>query len=122
MHFNVTRHPTERWTAQQIVEAFPYESPPRYLIRDQDSLHGSVPSPFRRTRFYPRELSQHLAHRMGADQGRMGFSERTVVRWKDVDERRKCLLKCGLSLLGGLAEDLRETPNTKVVSLCSDDT
>jgi transposase InsO family protein len=41
VHFNVTRHPTERWTAQQILEAFPYESAPRYLIRDRDSIYGA---------------------------------------------------------------------------------
>ena len=40
MHFNVTPHPTERWTAQQIVEAFPYDSTPRYLIRDRDSIYS----------------------------------------------------------------------------------
>ena len=40
MHFNVTPHPTERWTAQQIVEAFPYESAPRWLIRDRDSIYS----------------------------------------------------------------------------------
>ena len=27
MHFNVTDHPSEEWTAQQIREAFPWEAP-----------------------------------------------------------------------------------------------
>ena len=40
MHFNVTEHPTERWTAQQIVEAFPYDEAPKYLIRDRDTIYG----------------------------------------------------------------------------------
>jgi putative transposase len=40
-HFNVTSHPTERWTAQQIVEAFPYDMAPRYLLRDRDGIYGS---------------------------------------------------------------------------------
>jgi len=40
VHFNVTAHPTQRWTAQQIVEAFPYDEAPRYLIRDRDSVYG----------------------------------------------------------------------------------
>jgi hypothetical protein len=31
MHCNVTDHPSEEWTAQQIQEAFPWEAP-RYLI------------------------------------------------------------------------------------------
>lgn len=41
VHFNVTRHPTARWTAQQIVEAFPYGTEPRYLLRDRDRIYGS---------------------------------------------------------------------------------
>jgi len=32
VHFNATEHPTGRWTAQQIVEAFPFDSAPRYLL------------------------------------------------------------------------------------------
>ena len=40
VHVNVTAHPTERWTAQQIVEAFPYDSAPRYLLRDRDLIYG----------------------------------------------------------------------------------
>jgi transposase InsO family protein len=36
----VTAHPTARWTAQQIVEAFPFDSAPRYLLRDNDQFYG----------------------------------------------------------------------------------
>ena len=39
-HFNVTAHPTAEWTAQQIVEAFPEDNAPRFLIRDRDSIYG----------------------------------------------------------------------------------
>lgn len=31
VHFNATEHPTAQWTAQQIVEAFPWETVPRSL-------------------------------------------------------------------------------------------
>ncbi len=41
VHFNATCHPTARWTAQQIIEAFPYDETPRFLIRDHDAIHGS---------------------------------------------------------------------------------
>ena len=41
VHVNVTANPTERWTVQQIIEAFPYETAPRYLIRDRASNYGN---------------------------------------------------------------------------------
>jgi len=40
VHFNVTEHPTAQWTAQQIVEAFPFDTAPSYLIRDGDGIYG----------------------------------------------------------------------------------
>ena len=40
LHFNVTEHPTQEWAAQQVVEAFPYEESPRFLIRDNDGIYG----------------------------------------------------------------------------------
>jgi transposase InsO family protein len=40
VHFNVTEHPTAQWTAQQLVEAFPFDSAPSYLLRDRDSIYG----------------------------------------------------------------------------------
>jgi hypothetical protein len=41
VHFNITEHPTAQWTSQQIVEAFPWETAPRYLLRDRDSIYGA---------------------------------------------------------------------------------
>ncbi|MBD3869544.1 MAG: transposase [Acidobacteria bacterium] len=42
LHFNVTEHPSARWTAQQIVEAFPADgTESRYLLRDRDAIYGS---------------------------------------------------------------------------------
>lgn len=40
VHFNVTEHPTAQWTAQQLGEAFPFDTAPRYLIRDRDCVFG----------------------------------------------------------------------------------
>ena len=42
VHFNVTAHPTAAWTAQQIVEAFPFDTAPKYLLRDRDAVYGSI--------------------------------------------------------------------------------
>jgi len=41
VHFNITTNPYAEWTAQQIVDAFPYEEAPRFLIRDRDGIYGS---------------------------------------------------------------------------------
>ncbi len=40
VHFNVSSNPTVKWTAQQIVEAFPWDTAPKYLMRDRDSIYG----------------------------------------------------------------------------------
>ena len=40
VHFNITQNPTPQWTAQQLVEAFPFDPPPRYLLRDRDTIYG----------------------------------------------------------------------------------
>ncbi len=41
LHFNITEAPSALWTAQQVVEAFPYTIPPRYLLRDRDEIYGA---------------------------------------------------------------------------------
>ena len=40
LHFNVTRHPATAWVIQQLREAFPFQSAPRFLIFDQDAKYG----------------------------------------------------------------------------------
>ncbi len=40
LHFNVTEHPTAAWTAQQIVDSFPDDTAPAYLLRDRDAIYG----------------------------------------------------------------------------------
>lgn len=40
IHFNVTEHPTAQWTVQQIIEAFPFVTAPKYLLRDRDGIYG----------------------------------------------------------------------------------
>ncbi len=42
VHFNVTEHPTAEWTAAQLVQAFPWDKAPRFLLRDRDSIYGAV--------------------------------------------------------------------------------
>ena len=40
LHFNVTDHPTSAWTVQQLRQAFPFDSAPRFLIFDRDAKYG----------------------------------------------------------------------------------
>jgi hypothetical protein len=40
LHFGVTAHPTAEWTAQQLRDAFPWDTAPRYLLRDRDRIFG----------------------------------------------------------------------------------
>jgi putative transposase len=40
VHVNVTEYPTAEWTAQQVVDAFPWDTAPRYLLRDRDRMYG----------------------------------------------------------------------------------
>ncbi len=42
LHFNVTMNPTAKWSAQQIVEACPWNMQPKYLLRDRDGIYGKV--------------------------------------------------------------------------------
>jgi hypothetical protein len=40
VHFNVTANPYAQWTAQQLINAFPYQEAPRFLLRDRDGIYG----------------------------------------------------------------------------------
>jgi putative transposase len=40
IHFAVTANPTAEWTARQLLEAFPWDTAPGYLLRDRDGVYG----------------------------------------------------------------------------------
>jgi len=40
IHFNVTDSPSSLWTARQLIEAFPWDTAPRYMLRDRDKIYG----------------------------------------------------------------------------------
>jgi putative transposase len=40
VHFAITEHPTAEWVSRQLLEAFPWDSAPRYLLRDRDGSYG----------------------------------------------------------------------------------
>ncbi|WP_320041562.1 integrase [uncultured Desulfobacter sp.] len=56
VHFNITSNPTAEWTTQQIVEAFPWDTAPKYLMRDRDAIYGV---------FFPKSSEKHGHQRSG---------------------------------------------------------
>ena len=42
VYFNVTENPTAQWAARQMVEVFPWDSAPKYLLRDRDAIFGEA--------------------------------------------------------------------------------
>ena len=42
VHFNVTANPTAAWAALQVLQAFPWDTAPKYLLRDRDGIYGRV--------------------------------------------------------------------------------
>lgn len=42
VHMNVTAHPTAEWTAMQLTQAFPFDTAPRFIIRDRDKIYGDA--------------------------------------------------------------------------------
>src|SRR5713101_4818691 len=42
IHFEVTQNPTQIWLARQMTEAFPWDTAPRYLLRDRDASYGQT--------------------------------------------------------------------------------
>lgn len=80
VHTNVTAHPTAVWTAQQIREAFPWETAPVYLIRDRDRTYGKV--------FHSRARAMHIEEVLIAPRSpwQKAYAERVIG-----SIRRDCL-------------------------------
>src|SRR6202051_1733124 len=40
VRFDVSRYPTAGWLARQVTDAFPWDTAPRYLLRDRDASYS----------------------------------------------------------------------------------
>ena len=79
VHFNVTANPTAEWTGQQVIEAFPWDTAPKYLLRDRDGIYG--------------ERFQARVHSMGIEQVLTAFHspwQNAYVERLNGSIRREC--------------------------------
>src|SRR5450759_2271124 len=80
LHFNVTRHPTSTWIAQQLREAFPYDSAPRFLLFDHDAKYGwEVPASMRSLNMTPVRTSIQSPWQNGVAERWVGSCRRDLL-------------------------------------------
>jgi transposase InsO family protein len=80
LHFGVTAHPTAEWTAQQRREVFPWDSAPRFLLRDRDRIFGSG---------FTKQVEEFgIQEVLGAPRAPR---QRAYIEWVIVTIRRECL-------------------------------
>jgi hypothetical protein len=75
VRFDVTRHPTAGWLSRQVTEAFPWDTAPRYMLRDRDSSYART-SASKSMRWESPRLSARRDHL-----GRMHMSNASSVRF-----------------------------------------
>ena len=80
LHFNVTRHPTSIWTAQQLRDAFPYADVPRFVVFDHDAKYGlEVPATIRAMSISPLRSSIACPWQNGVAERWVGSCRRELL-------------------------------------------
>jgi transposase InsO family protein len=80
LHFGVTEHPTASWVIQQLREAFPDESAPRFLIFDNDSIFsGRVADSIQNLGTEPRRTSFRSPWQSGIAERWVGSVRRELL-------------------------------------------
>ncbi|HVR22220.1 MAG TPA: hypothetical protein VMU26_02780 [Candidatus Polarisedimenticolia bacterium] len=75
LHFQVTDHPNQHWTMQQIREAFPWDQGCRYLLRDRDATDRHGAASLKWTNQAPFQAVEHF--------GRNGLGDcKSDEKWK----------------------------------------
>ena len=80
LYFNVTKHPVSLWIVQQLREAFPWESAPRFLIFDRDSKYGvEVPAAARSLKITPIRTSSESPWQNGVAERWVASCQRDLL-------------------------------------------
>ena len=80
IHFDVTANPTAPWVIQQLREAFPYDSAPKYLIYDNDSIFsGDVTKAIKSFRIRPKRTAFQSPWQNGTAERWVGSCKREVI-------------------------------------------
>ncbi len=80
IHFNVTTHPTAQWVIQQLREAFPDDSAPRYLIFDNVTIFGGeVSNSIKAFGTTPRRTAHRSPWQNGVAERWIGSCKREII-------------------------------------------
>src|ERR1700745_217734 len=80
LHFNVTKHPTSSWIVQQLREAFPFGSAPKFVIFDRDAKYGlEVSAKFRSLQGTPVRNSFEIPWQKRVAERRVGSCRRDLL-------------------------------------------
>src|SRR5712664_3232494 len=80
LHFNVTKHPTSLWIVQQLPEAFPFGSAPKFVIFDRDAKYGlEVPAAVRSLSVSPVRTSFESPWQNGVAERWVGSCRRDLL-------------------------------------------
>jgi len=82
VRFDVTEHPTAGWLSRRVTEAFPWDTAPRFLLRDRDASYGSI---FRK-RVEAMGITEVVTAPRSPSQN--AYVERVIgsIRWECLDE------------------------------------
>jgi len=78
-HVNVTAHPTAAWVSQQLREAFPEDTAPKYLVFDRDSIFGATKDLIRRMGIEPKVIGFRCPWQNGAVERFIGTLRRELL-------------------------------------------
>jgi transposase InsO family protein len=80
IHYNVTTNPKAPWVVQQLREAFPDESAPRYLIMDNDSIFSDeVTEAIKSLSIEPKRTAYQSPWQNGIAERWVGSCKREVI-------------------------------------------